>query len=76
MALKANNRILKCMRASTGSQCNSQSAGVMWEYFSISIINLAAAFCTRCNLAICSLGRPYSHTLAFKDVYLNNNFHV
>ena len=22
MALKANNRILKCMRASTGSQCN------------------------------------------------------
>ena len=25
MALKANNRILKCMHASTGSQCNSWS---------------------------------------------------
>ena len=39
----------------------------MWEYFPISIITLAAAFCTRCNLAIYSLGRPYSTALGLES---------
>ena len=58
-----NRIILNLMRASIGSQCNSYQIGVMCECFPTFISSLAAAFCTRCNLAICSFEAPSKRLL-------------
>ena len=57
MALNDSVKILKVTLSFTGSQCKDCKTGVM-SYMGVLVINLAAAFCTRCSLDMDFIGSP------------------
>ena len=50
MALNDSVKILKVTLSCVDSQCKDRKTGVMWSYLDVLVINLAAAYCTRCSL--------------------------
>ena len=76
MALNDSVNILKVTLPFTGSQCKDRKTGVMWSYLDVLVINLAAAFCTRCSLDMAFFGSPYNRLLVMVMVMYLCTAHI
>ena len=71
--LKTRRRILKSIRAHTGSQCKLLSTGVTRSHLLVTVSSQAAEFCTFC-LLICDCCRPDTMIQLRRNKNMNKYF--